>query len=49
VGTGAKALFLHEVAKGACGIFDMVLTPYSNAFHQDHLHLDTGPYKHCGM
>ena len=49
VGPGPKAEFLHEVAKGACTLFDMVLTPYSNAFHQDHIHLDTGPYKHCGM
>jgi hypothetical protein len=49
VGNGAKAAFLHQVAKGACAVFSMVLTPYSNAFHQDHIHLDTGPYKHCGM
>jgi len=49
VGETAKAQFLHDVAKGACKLFDVVLTPYSNALHQDHIHMDTGPYKLCGM
>jgi len=48
-GDGPKARFLHEVAKGACGIFGVVITPNRNSFHSDHIHMDTGPYKLCGM
>lgn len=48
-GSGAKAQFLHEVAKGACSIFDVVITPNHNSFHLDHIHVDTGPYKLCGI
>lgn len=44
---GAKSQFLHEVAKGACGIFSVVLTPDSNAEHYNHMHVDIGPYKLC--
>jgi hypothetical protein len=46
---GTKGQFIRAVAKGACRIFDMVITPNHNAFHVDHIHLDTGPYKMCGM
>ncbi len=45
---GAKGRFLHAVARAACGIFQVVITPDNNSFHADHLHLDTGPYKWCG-
>jgi len=45
---GEKSEFLHEVAKGACGLFSVVMTPNRNAEHHDHLHLDIGPYKLCG-
>ena len=48
-GDGPKARFLHRIAKGACGLFDVVLTPNHNAFHVDHIHLDIGPYKLCGV
>ena len=48
-GDGPKAQFLHRVAKGACALFDVVLTPNHNAFHVDHIHMDIGPYKLCGM
>jgi hypothetical protein len=48
-GDGPKARFLHQVAKGACTLFDVVLTPNHNAFHVDHIHMDIGPYKLCGM
>ena len=48
-GDGPKARFLHEVAKGACKIFGVVITPNHNSFHLDHIHVDTGPYKYCGM
>jgi hypothetical protein len=47
-GKGAKSEFLHQVAQGACQMFSVVITPNHNAFHQDHLHLDIGPYKMCG-
>ena len=45
---GAKSEFLHDVAKGACGLFSVVMTPNRNAEHHDHLHLDIGPHKLCG-
>lgn len=46
---GAPSAFLHEVAQGACDQFSVVLTPNYNAVHADHLHLDIGPHKLCGM
>ena len=47
-GKSAKAQFLHEVAQGACGIFNVVITPNHNIEHRDHIHVDIGPYKMCG-
>ena len=47
-GTGPKSLFLHEVTRGACDSFNVVLSPNRDAYHRDHLHLDIGPYKLCG-
>ena len=44
----ARGAFLREVARGACGIFQLVLTPNSDRDHQDHFHLDLGRYKSCG-
>ncbi|MBV8536023.1 MAG: extensin family protein [Alphaproteobacteria bacterium] len=46
-GRGAPAKFLHEVARGACGLFSVVLTPNTNADHHEHLHLDVGPWPLC--
>ncbi len=46
-GKGAKSVFLHEVAAGACRVFNVVITPDSNALHRDHFHLDIGPYRYC--
>ena len=46
-GRGAPARFLHEVARGACGLFSVVLTPNTNADHHEHLHLDMGPWPLC--
>ncbi len=46
-GRGAPAKFLHEVARGACGLFSVVLTPNTNADHHEHLHLDLGPWPLC--
>lgn len=47
-GKGPKAVFLRQLAKAACGIFNVVITPDGNALHRDHFHLDIGPYKACG-
>ncbi len=41
-GEPADAAFLREIHAGACGLFDVVLGPDSNAAHADHLHLDRG-------
>ncbi len=46
-GKGAKSVFLHQVAEEACRIFNVVITPDSNALHRDHFHLDIGPHKYC--
>ncbi len=46
-GNGPKSQFLHQVAKGACQYFSVVITPNGNALHQDHFHLDLGPHKYC--
>jgi hypothetical protein len=46
-GRGPANRFLHEVARGACGLFSVVLTPNTNADHHEHLHLDMGPWPLC--
>ncbi|WP_142847915.1 extensin family protein [Telmatospirillum sp. J64-1] len=43
----AKSRFLRDVARGSCDIFNVVLTPRTDVFHEDHLHLDIGPYRRC--
>jgi len=45
---GARSRFLQEVAKGACEVFSVVLTPRSDSEHHDHFHVDIGPRPHCG-
>lgn len=44
---GALGQFLREASKGACGVFQVVLSPNADADHADHLHLDVGPWKLC--
>lgn len=44
---GPAGRFIRDVASGACGVFSVVLGPGSDRFHQDHLHLDIGPDRHC--
>jgi hypothetical protein len=39
-GTPAEQGFLHDVEEGACTMFATVLAPGSNAYHEDHMHLD---------
>jgi hypothetical protein len=44
---GARGRFLRAVAQAACERFSAVLTPDTDRFHQDHLHLDIGPWRVC--
>jgi len=46
---GAKADFLQEVARGACTVFRVVLTPAYDRAHHDHFHLDVGPERLCAI
>lgn len=43
----AAAGFLRDVRDAACHGFNAVLGPDYNAAHQDHFHLDRGPYRVC--
>ena len=44
---GPKRDFLRAVAKRACDYFNVVLTPDSDKFHDNHLHLDIGRWRLC--
>jgi len=44
---GPKRDFLRAVAKRACDYFNVVLTPDSDKFHYNHLHLDIGRWRLC--
>jgi hypothetical protein len=46
-GSDREALFLHDVHRGACRVFDSVLGPEYNAAHRDHFHLDRGGWRVC--
>ena len=39
-GTPEQQGFLHDVEEGACAMFSTVLAPGSNAYHEDHMHVD---------
>jgi hypothetical protein len=41
--------FLHAVAGAACRRFSVTLTPETDRRHQDHLHVDIGPWRKCGL
>jgi hypothetical protein len=41
--------FLRAVASAACRRFSVVLTPDSDRFHQDHFHVDIGPWRKCEL
>lgn len=47
---GERALFLRGVARRSFdeGVFSVVLTPYWDALHRDHLHLDLARYRADG-
>lgn len=40
--------FIRAVARDACRRFNVVLTPDSDGYHQDHIHVDVGPWRVCG-
>ncbi|MFM8678228.1 MAG: extensin family protein [Alphaproteobacteria bacterium] len=44
---GPRGTFLRDVARGACGIFHLVLTPRTDALHRSHFHLDIGRWLRC--
>ncbi len=46
-GRTPRTAFLRSAAQQACQHFNLVLTPDSDADHQDHLHVDLGPWKRC--
>jgi hypothetical protein len=48
-GSSAERRFLRAVATAACRHFSVTLTPNSDRFHQDHLHVDIGPWRRCGL
>lgn len=44
---GPRGAFLQEVARGACTVFHLVLTPRTDALHRSHFHLDIGRWRRC--
>ena len=48
-GPRAQRRFLRAVARAACRHFSVTLTPDSDRFHQDHLHVDIGPWRACDL
>jgi hypothetical protein len=48
-GRDERAAFLHEIARQACSLFSVVLTPDSDADHYNHIHLDIGPDRSCAQ
>jgi len=43
----ARGRFLHDVHRGACRFWNVVLGPDHNAAHRDHFHLDRGAFRAC--
>jgi hypothetical protein len=46
-GSADQRRFLRAVALAACRQFGVVLTPNSDRLHQDHIHVDIGPWRKC--
>lgn len=44
---GPRGAFLREVARGACAVFNVVLTPRTDPQHRGHFHLDVGRWRRC--
>lgn len=43
----SRTAFLQAVRDGACGLFNVVLSPDYNEIHHDHFHFDMGFYRAC--
>jgi hypothetical protein len=39
-GTRQEQGFMHDIQETACSLFTTVLAPGSNAYHEDHMHVD---------
>jgi hypothetical protein len=48
-GPVAERRFLRAIAVAACRHFSVTLTPESDRHHHDHLHVDIGPWRVCGL
>jgi hypothetical protein len=46
-GKGADAAFLKDVHGVTCDVFQVVLGPGSDGYHEDHFHMDMGRWKVC--
>ncbi|GLS19509.1 hypothetical protein GCM10007874_25260 [Labrys miyagiensis] len=46
-GKGADAAFLKDVHGVTCDVFQVVLGPGSDGYHEDHFHMDMGHWKAC--
>ena len=46
-GEGAKSSFIKAVRATTCDVFQVVLGPGSDGMHEDHIHMDLGPWKAC--
>jgi hypothetical protein len=46
---GQRGRFLREIAREACATFSVVLTPNTDVWHRDHIHLDIGRDRLCGI
>ncbi|WP_371170200.1 extensin family protein [Aliiroseovarius sp. 2305UL8-7] len=46
-GSGPEAAFLHEIWRGSCDWFRLVLGPNYNRLHADHFHLENTGWGYC--
>lgn len=46
-GSGKKSAFLKDVHATTCDLFQVVLGPGSDGYHENHLHMDLGRWKRC--
>ena len=44
---GPDGAFLADMARHACGVFRVVLTPDYDRWHAGHMHFDMGPSRRC--
>ena len=42
-----RRIFLRDVRRQACRVFNTTLSPDFNAAHRNHFHVDMGPYSAC--